>query len=159
MESRKRIGTSIISVIVLAIGIGVLWYTSRLPIPTAYAKIGPRVFPYVVGAILTIMGGLLLRSALARRWECEASDPDEPLPDLVPLAWVGGGLIMNMLLIQTIGFILSSTVMYVMVARGFGAKRLWFAAIVGFLLALVAYFGFAQLLGLRMGDGLIEDLI
>lgn len=159
MEYRKRLGTGIVSFVVLVIGIGVLWSTSQLPVPTAYAKIGPRVFPYVVGGLLVVMGALLLRVAFARQWECEASDPQEPLPDLVPLAWVGGGLLLNMLLIQNIGFILSSTIMYVMVAKGFGARKLWFAAIVGFLLALVAYYGFAQLLGLRMGDGLIEDLI
>ena len=78
---------------------------------------------------------------------------------MIPMAWVGGGLVLNLLLIAPLGFILSSSLMYLMVAKGFGARRIWLAALIGFVLALVAYYGFAQLLGLRMGGGLIEDLL
>lgn len=158
MNSGKRLGTSLVSLAVVALGVVILWITAQAPVAAAFAKIGPTAFPYGIGALLILMGLLLLRDAQRGQWFCEATDPAEPRPDLVPLMWVGGGLLANILLIKAIGFILSSTIMYMLIAKGFGARRLWLAAIVGFLLALSAYYGFAQLLGLRMGGGLIEDM-
>ncbi|MDB6455182.1 tripartite tricarboxylate transporter TctB family protein [Falsirhodobacter sp. 20TX0035] len=155
---RSRLGPVLVASAVLLTGIGVLWASTLIHVSPAYARIGPTVFPRIVGAALAVLGVLLLVNAFAGRWQCEATDAEEPPLDLVPLAWVAGGLVLNLLLIAQIGFILSSTLMYLLVAKGFGARRIWLAALVGFILALVAYFGFAQLLGLRMGDGLIEDL-
>ena len=158
MTARASLGTGLVSMAIVTVGAGVLWMTSQLPTAAAYSKIGPKAFPYAIGTMLLGLGLLLARDAWKDRWPCEANDPDEPPSDLAPLVWVGAGLIANLLLIKTVGFILSSTVMYVFVAHGFGARRIWVAALVGFALAMVAYFGFAELLGLRMGDGLIEDL-
>lgn len=159
MPVRSRLGPIVVALVVLVAGIGVVWMTTLINVSPAYARIGPNVFPRIVGGALALAGLLLLVTAVSGRWACEATDPDEPRPDLVPLIWVGGGLVLNLLLIKAIGFILASTLMYVCIARGFGARRWWFAALVGFVLALVAYYGFARLLGLRMGGGLIEDLI
>jgi putative tricarboxylic transport membrane protein len=124
-----------------------------------FALIGPRAVPLAVSILLIALGLFLLRNASRGGWECEATDPAVAPPDLQPLAYVGLGLVLNLILIESVGFILASTVMFVCVAKGFGSRRLWFAALVGFLLALAAYYGFAQLLGLRMGSGLIEDFI
>lgn len=135
MTSRPRLGTSLVSLAIVAVGAGVLWMTAQLPVAAAFAKIGPRAFPYAVGTMLVGLGLLLVWDSRKDRWHCEANDPDEPAPDLGPLLWVAAGLVANLVLIKAVGFILSSTVMYV----------------------LVAYLGFAELLGLRMGDGLIED--
>lgn len=158
MQGHGRLGTGLVSLVVAALGVAVIWMTMQIQVNAAFAKIGPRAFPYAVGAMLVVMGAFLLRSALRGDWECEATDKSEPRPDLVPLAWVGAGLLANILLIKPAGFIIASTVMYVLVAYGFGARRWWLSGLVGFLMALAAYYGFAQLLGLRMGGGLIEDL-
>lgn len=159
MKTRWRLETGLVSLAVLAIGLGILWMTAQIPVAAAFAKIGPRAFPYTVGVMLIVLGALLWRDSWLRRWSCEATDPNEPRPDLVPLSWVGAGLLANIILIKPLGFILASTLMYVLVAHGFGARRFWLSALVGFGLALLAYFGFAELLGLRMGRGLIEDLL
>ena len=37
-------------------------------------------------------------------------------------------------------------------------KELWLSLLIGFVLALVTYYGFARMLDLRIGGGLIEDL-
>lgn len=158
MDLRPRTGPIVVALAVLGLGIGVVWMTTLIAVSPAYARIGPTFFPRIVGTALIVLGALLLFSAGTGRWKCEATDPDELQPDLIPLAWVGGGLVLNLLLIVPLGFILSSSLMYLMVAKGFGARRVWFTALVGFILAFIAYYGFAQLLGLRMGGGLIEDL-
>ncbi|WP_423206630.1 tripartite tricarboxylate transporter TctB family protein [Paracoccus yeei] len=159
MERHSRLGPTVVALAVLATGIGVVWATTLVAVSPAYARIGPTFFPRIVGTALVVLGTFLFVSARTATWQCEATDPGEPRPDLVPLAWVGGGLVLNLVLIAPLGFILSSSLMYLMVAKGFGARRIWLAALIGFVLALVAYYGFAQLLGLRMGDGLIEDLL
>ncbi|WP_173934705.1 tripartite tricarboxylate transporter TctB family protein [Chelativorans sp. Marseille-P2723] len=156
-SSTARLST--VALVVAAVGICVVYLTTQISVPPAYAKVGPTVFPYAVGAVLIILGLFLLRDAVQQRWICEATDPDVPRPDFVPIAWVVGALLANLVLIERIGFILSSTLMYALVAKGFGARRIWLAALVGFLLALVAYYGFARVLNLRMGSGFIEDLL
>lgn len=159
MTLRASPGPTVVALGVIGGGIAVVWSAAAIPVSPAYSRIGPTLFPELIGAALVLLGIALLSSALTGRWACEATDPDEPNPDLGPLLWVGAGLLLNLLLIKNLGFILSSTLMFVLVARGFGARRIWVSALIGFALALVAYFGFAQLLGLRMGGGVIEDLI
>lgn len=147
-----------VALCVLTLGIGVVYMTTQISVPPTYAKVGPTIFPYAVGVALICLGGFLLRDASFERWSCEANDPETPRPDLAPMGWVIAGLTVNLGLISYAGFILASTAMFVFVAKAFGSRRLWLTAIVGFLLALLAYFGFARILDLRMGSGLIEDL-
>jgi len=45
------------------------------------------------------------------------------------------------------------------VARGFGSKAIVRDAAIGAAFALVAYFGFAQTLGINIGAGLVENAI
>lgn len=142
---------------VIALGIGVVFVTTQISVPPSYAKVGPTVFPYAVGVLLLVLGGFLLRDVVTQNWQCEANDAETPKPDLVPMGWVFAGLAVNLVLIGHIGFILASTAMFILVAKAFGSRRLWLAAIVGFSLALLAYYGFARVLDLRMGGGLIED--
>ncbi len=147
-----------VALCVLAFGVGVAYMTTLISVPPTYAKVGPTMFPYTVGAALICLGGFLLRDALSGTWSCDANNTDVPKPDLGPMGWVVAGLSVNLVLIGYVGFILASTAMFVFVAKAFGSRRLWLAAIVGFALALLAYFGFARVLDLRMGSGLIEDL-
>jgi hypothetical protein len=48
---------------------------------------------------------------------------------------------------------------FVGAARSFEARSWLRSILIGFLLVLLAYFGFTRLLGLRMGEGFIESLI
>lgn len=159
MSSTKTTGASAVALAVVALGIGVVFTTTQISVPPSHAKVGPSLFPYTIGAALIMLGGLLFADARRGRWKCEATDPEAPKPDVFPMAWVLGGLLVNLVLISVIGFILSSTAMFVLVAKGFGTRKPWLAAVIGFVLAFIAYFGFAQLLGLRMGSGLIEDML
>ena len=52
----------------------------------------------------------------------------------------------------------ASTLMFAFTAKAFGARRIWLSLLIGFVLALVTYYGFARLLDLRIGGGFIEDL-
>jgi putative tricarboxylic transport membrane protein len=148
----------IVSLIVLTIGAAVTWIAQTIPVGPGVAVIGPRSFPSGVGLLLISCGLLLVLEACRNPWDCEATDSATPSLDLLPLAILAGGMIVNVLIIKNAGFILASTLMFAFTAKAFGARRLWLSLLIGFVLALVTYYGFARLLDLRIGGGLIEDL-
>jgi putative tricarboxylic transport membrane protein len=158
MSTARNIELLAVALCVIALGAGVVYMTTQISVPPTYAKVGPTIFPYTVGAALIGLGAFLFRDAFAGSWSCEVNDEETQKPDLAPMLWVIAGLAINLVLIAYVGFIIASTAMFVLVAKAFGSRRLWLAAIVGFVLALLAYFGFARVLDLRMGSGLIEDL-
>lgn len=138
----------------ILVGLLAVWQTSIIP-SVAYATVGPSIFPMMITIFILILGAALALSALRGGW---AHDQDGTITELGSLAYVGAGLVLNAVLINVIGFILSSTIMFALVARGFGSEKLLRDALVGFGLAFVSYIGFDRLLGYKIGSGLIESL-
>jgi putative tricarboxylic transport membrane protein len=133
------------------------WQTTIIPVSPLYSKVGPTIFPYIASGLLLILGVLLVLQGLRGGWQPE--DEKE-----VPLDWsamlvVGAGLAANVLLIGPLGFTVASTVMFTLIAWGFGSRRPWVDAPIGFVLALAAYFGFASGLGVNIGMGPLERAI
>lgn len=153
------VGPALVALGVLVMAVVVLFATAAIPTSPLYAKVGPKVFPYIIGGGLLILGLKLLIDARGPGWGCEATDPKEPPLNLSAFAWITGAFTLGTILITWIGFILTATLVFMGAARSFGARSWLRSAIIGFVLVLLAYFGFARLLGLRMGEGLIESLI
>ena len=63
------------------------------------------------------------------------------------------GIVLHMVLIGWAGFIIASTLMFVLIARGFGSKRAVRDLAVGLALVIAAYFLFTRALGLRLPPG------
>lgn len=128
-----------------------------IPASPIYASVGPTVFPYAVVAGLAIMAVLMLVEAARGGWQ-----PEEERAvrlDWRALGYVSAGLLANVLLITWAGFTLASTVMFVLIAYGFGSRRPLRDAAIGFVVALAAYFGFAKALGVNIGGGVLERLL
>ncbi len=149
----------------LAIGIGVTalavvlgWQASVIPDNSAYAQVGPALFPWLIAAALFVLGVLLIIAALRGGWSHESEDAPDNM-NWAALGWVSLGLLINVSAIEYIGFILASTAMFVLIARGFGSRTPIRDAAIGFSLALVAYVGFDRVLGYKIGSGIIESLI
>jgi putative tricarboxylic transport membrane protein len=130
------------------------WQAYLIPVSPLYAKIGPTVFPYMGSALLLILGALLVWQGIQGGWQ-PMDEKDVPL-DWRALGAVGAGLVANVVLIGPLGFTLASTVMFTLVAWGFGSRAPWRDAPIGFVLALTAYFGFAGALGVNIGMGPFE---
>ncbi len=146
------------------IGIGLLlfaglvhWQTLSIPVSPMYAQVGPRVFPYITTAGLTVFAILLLVQAVRGGWQ--QPDEKEVTLDWKAVAFVTAGLVANVALIGPLGFSAASTIMFVLVAYGFGSRRPIRDAGIGLVLALAAYFGFAKALGVNIGAGVIENLL
>ena len=98
----------------------------------------------------------MLVDALRGGWVLE---PEQEGPvDRQALGWVLAGLVLNVALIKYLGFIIASTLLFCCVARAFGSRQIVRDFLIAIVFAAVAYFGFARVLGINIGSGLIEQL-
>ncbi|WP_404294676.1 tripartite tricarboxylate transporter TctB family protein (plasmid) [Microvirga sp. RSM25] len=135
----------------------VLWQTLSIPVSPMYDQVGPTVFPYIMTAGLTVFAVLLLAPAARGGWQ--QPDEKEVAVDWKAVVFVTAGLIANVALIGPLGFSAVSTIMFALVAYGFGSRRPLRDAAIGLVLALAAYVGFAKALGVNIGAGVIENLL
>ncbi|HEY6996265.1 MAG TPA: tripartite tricarboxylate transporter TctB family protein [Xanthobacteraceae bacterium] len=151
------IGEAIIGAGVVALAAVMLWQTLEIPVSPIYAQVGPTVVPIITALALGMLGVLLLIAAWQGGWQPE--EEKASTPDRVALAWLAAGLVLNVLLISWAGFTIASVILFVCVARGFGSKAIVRDTLVAAAFALVAYFGFAQTLGINIGSGIVENAI
>ena len=120
-----------------------------------YDRIGPRFFPYLVAVGLLISGVFFLREVLRRK----------TLPDLRTRSRGSNLAILTIALaagvwgLERAGFILTSLVVFWLVARAFGSRRPWRDVIVGILLSVIVYFAFTRGLGLPLPGGILQGLL
>ncbi|TIO12064.1 MAG: tripartite tricarboxylate transporter TctB family protein, partial [Mesorhizobium sp.] len=104
---------------------------------------------------MVILSLLLIVAALRGGWQ---PDEEKETPtDWKAMGFVVAGLVANLVLIQPLGFTAASVIMFVLVCFGFGSRHPLRDALLGLMLALAAYFGFARALGVNIGAGLIEN--
>jgi putative tricarboxylic transport membrane protein len=153
----RATGQMIVAVGVLALAALAGYQTLLIPVSPLYAKVGPTVFPWMVAGGLAVLGLALLVEALRGSWTLEP-DASEPV-DRQALGWVLAGLALNVALIKLLGFIIASTLLFCCVARAFGSRQLVRDALIAIVFATVAYIGFARILGIDIGGGLIERFL
>jgi putative tricarboxylic transport membrane protein len=147
-----------------AIGLGalafaglILWQAWEIPVSPLYAKIGPSIFPYFTAAGFAVLAALMLLQAVRGGWQPD--DEKEVALDWRAIAFVVAGLVANVALIGFFGFTVASTVLFVLVAHGFGSRAPLRNGGIGFAVALASYFGFAKALGVNIGAGVVERLL
>ena len=145
---------------VLAIGALILSGSFFLPTGGGYAQVGPGVVPRVVGVGLMLLGGWLLREAFTGGFTGVDEEAEQKLPmDWAAFAWVSGGIIAYGLLVEHAGFVIASTLLFVLVARGFNSRRWLLNVITGVVLAAIVFAIFNYGLGLTLPAGVIAPLL
>jgi putative tricarboxylic transport membrane protein len=140
---------------VAAIGVAVFAGSYFLPAAGGYAKVGPDLVPRIVGFVTLVIGALLLREALTGGFRGVDEEAEVKLPmDWLSFGWVSGGIIGYGLLIEHAGFVLASTLLFVMVARGFSSRRWLLNAVTGVVLAVAVFAIFNYGLGLTLPKGI-----
>lgn len=145
---------------VLALGGVAMWAAAVIPTSPIYAQVGPKAVPYMVAAGLLVLGALLVAAALRGGWsrdisEVAAAGPTNPRA----LGWLGGGLVLNLLLIGPLGFSLSAAIQFVCTARAFGSRTPLRDAAIALAVSLGAFFLFVEALGVNIGAGVLEGAI
>jgi putative tricarboxylic transport membrane protein len=151
-----RIGEAVLGGAVLALGLFVAVETSMLKVASTHATVGPRLFPFLVAAGLVVVGALVLYQAVFGHVAHERGFE----LDWVAVALVSAGLVAQLLLLETVGWVLATTLLFVAVARAFGSRRLAVDAAIGIVLASLAFGVFNYGLGLSLPTGtLVESLL
>lgn len=142
-----------LGVCVLALVVG--WQTTLIPDNAVYAKVGPKVIPWLATSVLGVLGVALTFQGWRGGWD----NGEAGALDYRSLGILLLGLVLNVTLIDVAGFIIASTVLFLLTARAFGSRHILRDAAIGFVLTTIAYIGFDRVLGYRIGSGLIERFL
>ena len=147
---------------VLALGAFFLLGARGIEGAAGCALIGPRVSPQFVGIGLLAVGALLavdtLRGGRAEPAAEEDADPDAPI-NWRSVAWVSLGVVLDILLLNRLGFILTSAVLFWCVARGFHSRAPLRDLAIAVLLSVIVYLAFTRGLGLTLPPGVLSGLL
>ena len=145
---------------VVALGALVTWGSFHLPTGGGYAQVGPGVVPRIVGFVLLGLGALLLREAFTGGFRGVDEEAEARLPmHWAAFAWVSGGILAYGVLVERLGFVLSATLLYMLVARGFASRRWALNAAVGLALAAFIFATFNYGLGLTLPPGVLKAVL
>jgi putative tricarboxylic transport membrane protein len=137
-----------IGVFVLAMAVMVLIGALLLPRDMGYSVIGAQAFPLAVAFLLAVVGAGLVWQAISGGFRfLPSGTEEEPAPSRQRwqgAGWVSAGLLANALLIGQIGFVLSSTLLFMAAARAFGSKNVKRDLLIGLLIIVPVYLGFTK---------------
>lgn len=148
-----------IAVGAVLVGAGLAAGATQISSVAGYSGVGPNFLPWVVGAMLALCGGLLVREARTGGYRNREEPSGAATGHWAGFAWVSSAVLINAALITTIGFILSCSLCFVLAVRGFKAAegrldlglRAWLVdAAVGFAIAAPVYWMFTQLLAINL---------
>ena len=141
---------------------GALWFeATRLP-PPQTVGVGPSAGLRLVAVLLAILGAAHLVTAWRRRAESahEAPRPASERANRAALAWVLGGLVGMMVILEVGGgFVLGSTCLFAATATAFGQPLRVKSPLIGLVLAFAVYAFFTKALSLSLPAGPLERLL
>ena len=143
----------VIAAILVVVAIGIAWSTSQTGGVAGYSPVGPKTFPYIIAAGLFGLGVL----TAIEGWRGDF--PEREPQALAPMAWIIGGLAVQMLTMKTVGFSIATGLLFAATAKGFGRGPLWFTVPVGIVFAFVVWVIFAKGLQLSLPAGWLESLV
>jgi len=153
---RRVSGELVFAVAISALGGYVLATTGDIYQPPGSTVVGPRVFPYVVGALLLVLGVVLVVQVL--RGRTGAPDDAEDLDADAPTSWLTIGaliaaLLVHVNLIVPAGWPVAAAVLFAATAFILGARTIVRTLLISVGLALLLQVLFAHVLGLGLPPG------
>jgi putative tricarboxylic transport membrane protein len=126
----------------------------NMRVPPVHAKVGPRVFPYLVSCGLALSGAAIAWQAWTRNFLVEAQDTDWGA-----VAIIAAGLVLQINLMKPLGFIPTATILFIAVSFAFGSRRFLRDGLVAVVLVTITYLAFTRLLGLQLPPGILKGLL
>jgi putative tricarboxylic transport membrane protein len=149
-----------LGLVLAALGVFVVRDGSSITSTPGYARVGPEVFPWLVGVGLVIIGLLLVGSALRRRWSVDWVVSASPMPASGEVLYLLGrvglmllGLALAATLLHPAGFVIAMTVLYVCVTTAFGSRSYVRDIAIGAALAGTVFLVFGMGLGITLPRG------
>lgn len=143
----------VIALVLGAISIAIAWSTAYGGNVLSYSPVGPKTVPYIIAGGLFILSIWTVISALKGEF------PKREHQEIAPMAWIIGGLIIQMMTMKTLGFSIATGMLFAATARGFGYRKFWFSIPMGIIFAFVIWFMFARGLQLSLPSGWLEHFV
>ncbi|MEO5313940.1 tripartite tricarboxylate transporter TctB family protein [Pseudarthrobacter sp. CC12] len=158
-------GRSELGVALLLGAAGVLVFLDANGLATPYSKsdpVGPKTVPFIVAGMLVVCAVLLAINVLrGGKGEAEGGeDVDLAHPadwkTVLPLA---GAFILNILLIDWAGWVVSGTVLFWGSVLALGSRHFVRDGLISVALSLLTFYGFYLGLGIALPAGLLEGIL
>ena len=151
-----RIGEAVLGGVVVGLGLFVTVETSLMEVTASNAAIGPRLFPFLIAFGLLAVGACVLWQAFFGHIAHERGFE----LDWLAVALVLGGLVLQMFLVESLGWIIATTALFVAATLAFRERRVLISIAIGLALTCLTYWVFNYGLGLSLPIGTtIEELL
>ena len=124
--------------------------------------IGPRVFPYVIGSVMVLLAVLLAvatsRGDVPQAEEGEDVDLTSP-PDWLTVAKLVAILVLNLLLVNVLGWAITGALLFAGCAWALGSRTLARDLLVGAVLAVGSWYFFYVGLGVPLSPGILDGIL
>ena len=156
-----RWGELVLALLLGVLGLYLILDARSISIPGSSNTVGPRFFPYLVGAA-TLVVGVLLAVRVARGDRGPGEEGEDIDPD-APTSWRAVGIIAvaflaHALLINVIGWPLAVTLMFGVVAWALGARGLVRPLVAGGIASVLIWLVFVKALGVVLPGGILLEL-
>jgi len=144
-----RIGEAVLGGVVLGLGLFIAIETSLLEVAPSNAAIGPRLFPSLIAFGLLAVGvGVLWQAffghiAHERGFEL----------DWRAVALVSAALLLQMFLVESMGWIIATALLFITTSLAFAERRLVITVLIGLALSGLTFLIFNYGLGLTLPIG------
>lgn len=148
--------------LVVAIGLALLLGAGSIAIPGSSNTVGPRFFPYLVGAALVAVGVAL--GTMVWRGKRAPPEAGEDVDANAGTSWlsiavIAVAFVAHALLINVIGWPLAVTLMFALVAKALGARGWWQPLAAGGITSVVVWLIFVKLLNVALPGGVLLELV
>ena len=155
-------GELVAALVLTAAGIAMLVETNSIRVTAAANAVGPRFFPYVVGGAATLVG-LWLAVAVLRGDEAEPEDSEDvdldQRTDWRTLGLLAATFVLYILIIDPVGYLLSTMLLFGASAWTLGARRPRSLVLTTVLVPFVTFMIFTRLLGIFLPNGILQAVI
>lgn len=161
-ERQVAWGELVAALVLTAAGIAMLVDTNSIRVTAAANAVGPRFFPYVVGGAATLVG-LWLAVAVLRGDKAEPEDSEDvdldQRTDWRTLGLLAATFVLYILIIDPVGYLLSTMLLFGASAWTLGARRPRSLVLTTFLVPFVTFMIFTRLLGIYLPNGILQAVI
>ena len=124
--------------------------------------IGPRVFPYVIGAVMLVLAAVLaLVTARGDVPEAEAGEDVDltTRADWPTVAKLVGVMLLNLLLVNLLGWAITGALLFAGCAWALGSRTLVRDLIVGAVLSVSSWYFFYVVLDVPLTPGILDGIL
>ena len=145
------------------LGLVVIWDATRIGAATSSNDpVGPKALPFVIGAALLAIAALYALDVWRGGVGEQEAGEDVELghrADWRTVAMLAGAFLLNAILIDPLGWVISGALLFAMSAFALGNRHHVRGLAIGVALSLITFYGFAIGLGVNLPAGVLQGIL